>query len=77
MEWVQSIFILKPSYYLITPYVKIAAKAAKCIFLLPFSFLAYEYYKNKDVRGTTTESMECFAWPAGIFVVKHFRPNPF
>ena len=20
--------------------------------------------------------MECFAWPAGIFVVKHFRPNP-
>ena len=20
--------------------------------------------------------MECFAWPAGVFVVKHFRPNP-
>ena len=29
------------------------------------------------MRNTVNETIECFAWPAGIFVVKHFRPNPF
>ena len=46
-------------------------------FILPFAILAWDYYKNRDVRAVTQEAVECFAWPAGIFVVKHFRPNPF
>jgi hypothetical protein len=47
------------------------------LIFIPFIFLAYDYYNNRDMRATTKETIECFAWPAGIFVVKHFRPNPF
>ena len=47
------------------------------LIILPFAMLAWDYYKSRDVRKVSHEAMECFAWPAGIFVVKHFRPNPF
>ena len=50
---------------------------AKALIVLPFAMLAWDYYKSRDVRKVSHEAMECFAWPAGIFVVKHFRPNPF
>jgi len=49
----------------------------KVLMALPFLILAYDYYYSRDIRSTAHEAMECFAWPAGIFVVKHFRPNPF
>jgi len=71
-----------PHTYNITKYVKNAVKdgikkALKGLIILPFAMLAWDYYKSRDVRSTAQEAMECFAWPAGIFVVKHFRPNPF
>ena len=29
-----------------------------------------------NIRESSGNFGECSAWPAGIFVVKHFRPNP-
>ena len=52
-------------------------KTLKTLIVIPFVALAWDYYNNRDMRATTKETIECFAWPAGIFVVKHFRPNPF
>jgi len=62
--------------------VKKAAKTTgktilKTLIVLPFAMLSWDYYETRDVRRTANEAFECFAWPAGIFVVKHFRPNPF
>ena len=72
----------EPDVYKITPYVKNGVKngvknALKGLIILPFAMLAWDYYKSRDIRATCNEAVECFAWPAGIFVVKHFRPNPF
>ena len=68
----------KKELHKITPYVKNGVKnALKGLIILPFAMLAWDYYKSRDVRKVSHEAMECFAWPAGIFVVKHFRPNPF
>jgi len=47
------------------------------LILLPIATLIWDYYENQDIQSTSQEAIECFAWPAGIFVVKHFRPNPF
>ena len=76
--WVNSFKDKYPEYYKVTPYVKNGVKnALKGLIILPFAMLAWDYYKSRDVRKVSHEAMECFAWPAGIFVVKHFRPNPF
>ena len=54
----------------------VAKTSAKFLMILPFAGLAYEYYKTRSTRETAYDAMECFAWPAGVFVVKQFNPSP-
>ena len=78
VSWVTAFKDKYPDHFKISPYVKNGVKnALKGLIILPFAMLAWDYYNSRDLNATCNEAFECFAWPAGIFVVKHFRPNPF
>ena len=49
---------IKPERFKITPYIKSAAsKVVKSLIILPFAFLAYDYYKSRDIRSTAKEAV--------------------